>query len=89
MTHDEIIAVVQGHRDGKAVQCWSAKDQVWFDWIDPVLDRLIISLASRMFRVKPEPRRGFVPDICTFETLQQAKAMFPHAECIEFVEVVK
>ena len=91
MTHDEIIAVVTAHRDGKTLQWWQSPENQWIDWTlrEYTTDQLLRGMTITKFRVKPEPRRGFVPDICTFETLADATDMFPHAEIIEFVEVLR
>lgn len=31
MTHDEMIAVIQAHRDGKQIQYWSKDSESWID----------------------------------------------------------
>lgn len=54
MTDDEIIAVVQAHKEGKRIQC-SLPHGDWFDWpnvIAPYGD-----FIHSNWRVKPEPRK--------------------------------
>ena len=85
MTHNEIIAVIAAHRDGKTIQ--RKYGQRWIDIED--LGELVVQLSEGILRVKPEPRRGFVPDVFVFATLEAAKASFEKAEIIEFVEVVE
>ncbi len=52
MTHDEMIAVIQAHKEGKAVQIrFRPEGKIWYDaplpdWHFPAVD----------YRVKPEPK---------------------------------
>ena len=51
MTHDEMIAVIQAHRDGKAIQfCGYGMAGAWDDVIHPDWD-----FANYNYRIKPEP----------------------------------
>ena len=56
MTHDEMIAVIAAHRDGKKIQCQSkdGRDN-WFDTPDPAW-----YFAFCDYRIKPEPREWWV-----------------------------
>jgi len=89
MNHNEMIEVIAAHRDGKALQCWSHAGQTWVNWEHSEADQLRRSMGATKFRVKPEPRRGFVADVFAYETRAVAEKLFPQAEIIEFVEVVK
>ena len=50
MTHDEMIAVIQHHRDGGKVEYQNSGDQ-WCDCGSPSFD-----FARVKYRIKPEPR---------------------------------
>ena len=53
MTHDEMIAVIQAHRDGKAIQfCGYGMAGAWDDVIHPDWD-----FANYEYRIKPEPQK--------------------------------
>ena len=58
MTHDEIIAVIQAHKEGKAIQIkTSGRD--WSDWCDCTNPSW--NFATCDYRVKPaEPREWWV-----------------------------
>ncbi len=51
MTHDEMIAVIQAHKDGKQIQYYSTNQQQWFDEKQPDW-----AFEQAVYRVKPEPR---------------------------------
>ena len=85
MTHDEHIEIVAAHRDGKTIQ-----RKYGLRWIDiEDWDELIVQLHEGIVRIKPEPRRGFFPDVFTYDTREEATRHFPQAEIIEFVEVLR
>lgn len=52
MTHDEMIAVIQAHKDGKQVQYrrLSMGEDDWLDLPDPAWD-----FSCSNYRIKPEP----------------------------------
>jgi len=89
MTHNEMIEVIAAHRDGKALQCWSHAGQTWVDWKHSEADQLRRSMGATKFRVKPEPRRGFVPSTFVYETERCAQQAFPASTIIEVVEVLR
>ena len=89
MTHDELIEVIAAHRDGKSLQCWCHGQKAWVDWEHAEADQLRKAMGATVFRVKPEPRRGFFPDTFVYDTREEAERHFPQAEIIEFVEVVQ
>jgi hypothetical protein len=55
MTHDEMIAVIAAHRDGKTVQCKYRNGSVWKDVQNPAW-----SFGSFDYRIKPEPLECWV-----------------------------
>ena len=91
MTHDEMIAVIAAHRDGKKIQCQSkdGRDN-WFDTPDPVWD-----FAFCDYRIKPEPREWWVNvypggDSYWYETKEAADKQTSkyHLECRHVREVL-
>ena len=54
MTHEEMIAVIQAHKDGKIIQ---SRDYIEDNWIDcdPIWD-----FNESMYRIKPEPREWWM-----------------------------
>ena len=97
MTHDEIIAVVQAHKDGQDLQWWRECDKTWVDLETCNAGRLLWTMASTAVRVKPQPRRLWVADVGTidrvgvlaFATKDDAEHAWPTREIGEYVEVVK
>ncbi len=82
MTHDEMIAVIQAHRDGKEVQARQPRGE-WFDVAVPAWNFDVYE-----YRAKPrEPRRiyaHFTPcGILDFAVEVR------HSGMVEFVEVIK
>jgi hypothetical protein len=56
MTHDEMIAVIAAHRDGKTIQYCRAHRENWVDIeSDPVWD-----FQFSDYRIKPEPLECWV-----------------------------
>jgi hypothetical protein len=53
MTHDEMIAVIQAHKDGKVIQARSNLRNT--DWID-IKYEPIFNFNSNDYRPKPEPK---------------------------------
>lgn len=51
MTHDEMIAVIQAHRNGKTIQTRLNSDCQWTDAWNPMWN-----FFSNDYRIKPEPR---------------------------------
>ena len=85
MTHNELIAVIAAHRDGKTIQ-----RQYGQRWIDiESLDELVVQLDEGIVRVKPEPRRLWIPDVMAYTTRDGAARAFPDANILEVVEVVQ
>ena len=89
MNHDEMIAVLQAHRDGKTVQNWDVFDHRWVDWDGEDAASLAECMARARFRAKPEPRRLFIPDVFVYATREGARLAFPQANIIEAVEVLQ
>ena len=90
MTHDEMIAVIAAHRDGRAIQVKRRSGHRWWNCDGKVklADILSDMAGGDTFRIRPEPRRGFFPDVL-YETREEAARYFPQVEIIEFVEVEK
>jgi len=91
MTHDEMIEVLQAHRDGKTLQWWKSKENQWTDWTlrEYTTDQLLRGMTITKFRVKPQPRRVFVPAVMTYTTRDGAQRAFPTDDIIEVVEFVE
>jgi len=53
MTHDEIIAVVQAHKEGKTIQAKTKGGE--FEWADIFANRPLWNFSSVDYRVKSEP----------------------------------
>ena len=89
MTHDEMIAVIAAHRDGKTLQVSNCGK--WRDCGpgERLMDIIADIAGGDTFRVKPEPRRGFVADVVVYPTEAAARTCFPKATIIEVVEVVQ
>jgi hypothetical protein len=96
MTHDEIIAIIQAHKDGKQLQLrYQGK------WVDCMKDPALLSVLADLskgytIRVKPEPKRIYVPLAHSgglvkryYETLAELRAEWPSGEYKEFTEVVR
>lgn len=63
MTHDEMIAVIAAHRDGKKVQCQVKNHADWYDYHNG--DEPQWDFNSFDYRIKPEPLvlwAAFYPD---------------------------
>jgi len=92
MTHDEIIAVIAAHRDGKPLQQKVSVD--WLDYKPANVEAVLFALSSPTltFRVKPEPRRVYVPynaDVCTgvaYTHLASAESAWSECEIVTFIE---
>jgi hypothetical protein len=94
MTHDEIIAVIAAHRDGKPLQ---QKGSVgWLNYKPASMEDLLFRLGRPMstltLRPKPEPRRVYVPfnaGDCTgvaYTDLASAESAWLDCEIVAFVE---
>ena len=89
MTHDEIIEVLKAHQDRKQLQLRHKGT-----WVDCMSNPELLSVLSDLskgdtFRVKPEPRRGFVAASVVFESREMAEACMLSNEILEVVEVVQ
>ena len=90
MTHDEMIEVIAAHGDGKTLQWWKSKENQWTDWTlrEYTVDQLLRGMTITKFRVKPQPRRLFIPDVMAYTTREGARRAFPQANILEVVEVL-
>ena len=55
MTHDEMIAVIQAHKDGKQIEYLLKPVDRWVEIHDPQWDFLHYD-----YRIKPEPREWYL-----------------------------
>lgn len=53
MTHDEMIGVIQAHKDGKAIQYRNIWHHVWDDCVG---NNPKWAFNNTAYRIKPEPR---------------------------------
>ena len=58
MTHDEMIAVIAAHRDGKAIQFRRHGDSKWTGYLDGNSPEWLFSICD--YRIKPEPLECWV-----------------------------
>lgn len=57
MTHDEMITVIQAHKEGKQLQIRDrhVQQRIWKDDLDPKFDFLVGE-----YRIKPTPREFWI-----------------------------
>lgn len=73
MTHDEMIKVIQAHKNGKRIQCkLRRRESEWGDSLNPSWD-----FPNHEYRIKPEPLVIWVNvlkdgNAVTWETKEQA-----------------
>jgi hypothetical protein len=99
MTHDEMIAVIQAHKDGKQIQIRQYCGKVWADSFCPRWN-----FEDCVYRVKPEPRVRWhgewtsgdgrlVTGQAGFDTAEQLKDHFNADRFpirpVKFIEVLK
>ena len=61
MTHDEMIAVIQAHKEGKTIECRMKREpDEWEAITKPSWDFSILE-----YRVKPEPREWWIAETHT------------------------
>jgi len=94
ITHDQANELIEAHRRKASLQTVSPGR--WVDYSQTAeLWQLLQDMARADFRVKPEPRRIFVPFTATGTprgycfSRDQAAALAPECEIVEFVEVLK
>lgn len=75
MTHDEIIAVVQAHKDGKKIEIYNPISESWYilNWND--IESIISGISNGTnYRIAPEPPKSqYVP----FESMEE---FMPHRD---------
>jgi hypothetical protein len=94
MTHDEMIAVIQAHKDGKLIECRGKEFISWSPAHNPAWD-----FRGYDYRIKPEPRRIWVNyygnddygNACLSRENadRECRVIASRLDCIEFVEVFK
>jgi len=55
MNHDEMIEVIQAHKDGKTIQLRHKNQPKWVDFSKPLWN-----FDNTDYRVKPEPREFYI-----------------------------
>jgi hypothetical protein len=55
MTHDEMIEVIQAHKDGKVIQC-RLKATTNAAFKDRYVKHAFMDFATHVYRAKPEPK---------------------------------
>lgn len=90
MTHDEMIAVIQAHRDGKAIEYTYGKHG-WMSATTPSWD-----FSAYTYRVKPEPREWWVVlakdktvFLTGYPTESLARSNWPDYDVVKVREVLK
>jgi hypothetical protein len=92
MTHDEIITVVQAHKDGEQLQIRLTRkknnDFIWSDLRGNIWD-----FEQFEYRIKPKPRErwfGQYPNgqltVCAYQTKQEVENFGPEYKPICFKE---
>ena len=88
MTHEEMIAVIQAHKEGKAIEVTGAGIDEWTVANSPLWD-----FNKYRYRVKRAPReiylseRGGVFDSGLYKTRREAIAF--GAKAVKFIEVIE
>ena len=54
MTHDEMIAVIQAHKDGKVVECYDPYARKWVGW--GLGGTPVFNFSTTEYRIKQQPR---------------------------------
>ena len=70
MTHNELIALIEAHRDGKTLQ-WRDTDNSWQLSTVSIVGLLRNLGAMYKYRIKPEPREWYLYD-CGSDVLHAA-----------------
>ena len=89
MTHDEMIAVIQHHKDGGKVECRCKGDGVWIN--ENHLEMRGFNFADFDYRAKPEPMTIFAEVSCITGELLRASTksmlhMFDNTTIKKFIE---
>lgn len=62
MTDDEIIEVVQAHKDGKLIECRLKDRDIDVGWYEVPKNYSIWNFQQCHYRIKPEPREWWLSD---------------------------
>ena len=96
MTHDEMIAVIQAHKEGKLVQCRTTfTDNIWEDTLAPVWNFELFD-----YRIKSQPREIFIDEYenglhmstartYSTESISKHRLGYTFVRTIKFVEVIE
>ena len=63
MTHDEMIAIIAAHKDGKVIE-WATKNELPLKWT-PKPKALSFNFGTFDYRIKPEPRAIYVNEMAS------------------------
>jgi len=55
MTHDEMIAIIQAHKDGKEIQIKRLSEGGWYGRLSPAYTTRL-DFTRYEYRIKPEPK---------------------------------
>lgn len=59
MTHDEMIAVISAHRDGRPIEWKPNGGSNWFE-VEPNAKSMNWNFLANDFRIKPQPKEFWV-----------------------------
>jgi len=78
MSPDEMIAVIQAHKEGKRIECGNKKDNVWGTW---TLEAHHMNFQAFDYRIAREPRKCWVkwdddksPFVCDYHSFDEVSA---------------
>lgn len=85
MTHEEMIAVIQAHKEGKQIQCRTViklgEEAIRKEWTDLEHDKVAWNFGCCDYRVKPEPKyRPFKDADECFNALQKHDMVVRHID---------
>lgn len=81
MTHDEMIAVIAAHKEGKVIECRNAHEPE--DWRDRLEAPPTFDFYRFDYRIKPEPRKPRVIYVNEYDHLGTV-AHHNEASALEF-----
>jgi hypothetical protein len=88
MTIDEMIAVLNGAKEGKVIQSRAWTSKTWKD-----CGSHFFNFQELAYRVKPVPRRWWITvgsyPVVACNTRHEAESLYPKQELIEVVEVLE
>lgn len=96
-THDEMIAVIQAHKEGKTIQYRTVSAAGWWDLLPQSTE---FDFGGFIYRIKPEPKVLYVdeyggtkdlPDLAYHDKRDAILCAFPEAKrtAVKYVEVLE